>query len=65
MVEEDSLSGHTLNALDCSCASGEFYHGAHAFSSIALSLYRDTDPNSVFSLLSHKHSKFYAQLPNP
>lgn len=31
MVEGDSLSGHTLNALDCSCASGEFYYGAHAF----------------------------------
>lgn len=31
VVEEDSLSGHTLNALDCSCASGKFYHGAHAF----------------------------------
>lgn len=35
------------------------------FSSVALSLYRDTDPNSVFSLLSCRHSKFYVQLPNP
>lgn len=35
------------------------------FSSVALSLYRDTDPNSVFSSLSRRHLKFYVQLPNP
>lgn len=65
LLEEGSLSGHTLNVLNCFCASAYCYRGAHSF---PLVLYPKTlDPNSIiiFSTVPQTFKVLLLESPNP